>query len=101
MSFVSLNEFHQHKLCPGEPLSMFVHESKKLLEHVMLELKDSITRKQLLLHQFPAGLPQAVSHQLRAAGETKELDTVVEHTILLLALNEQDVSVNKVAAVTN
>ena len=101
MSFVSLDEFHQRKLRPGEPLSVFVHDSKKLLEHAMPELKDSATRKQLLLHQFLAGLPQEVSRQLRAAGETKDLDTVVERARLLLALNEQDVSANKVAAVTN
>ena len=80
---------------------MFVHDLKKFLEHAMPELKDSATRKKLLLHQFLAGLPQAVSRQLRAAGETKDLDTVVECARLLLALNEQDERANKVVAVMN
>ena len=49
-------------------------------------------RKQLLLYQFLVGLPQAVSLQLRAAGEMKYLDTMTEWTRLLLTLNEQDAS---------
>ena len=41
-----------------------------LLLQAMPDL-DTTTRDQLLLHQFVAGLPQAVSPQLRATGEAK------------------------------
>ena len=100
MGFVSLDEFHQRKLRPGEPLSVYVHDSKKLLNQAMPAL-DETARKQLLLHQFLAGLPQAVSRQLRAAGETKDLDVAIERTRLLLVLNEQDANADKVAAISN
>ena len=57
------------------------------------------TKKQLVLHQFLAGLPSTVSRQLRAAGETKNLETAVERAKLLLALGEQD-NVKPAAAVS-
>ena len=59
---------------------------------------DETTRKQLFLHQFLVGFTQEVSLQLRAGGEMKDLDAMVEHTRLLLTLNEQDASY-KTAAV--
>ena len=90
LGFVSLDRFHQRKLRPGEPLSVFVHDSKKLLEQAMPGLTAD-AKKQLVLHQFLAGLPSTVSRQLRAAGETKDLDSAVERAKLLLALEEQDV----------
>ena len=74
-SFVSLDEFHRRKLLPGEVLFVFVHQKllkkkkkKKLLLQTMPDL-DTTTRDQLLLHQLVAGLPQAVSWQLRATGD--------------------------------
>ena len=51
---------------------------------------DATAKKQLLLHQFLAGLPQALNRQLRAAGETTDLEKAIERTKLLLALEEQD-----------
>ena len=75
--FVTLDEFYRRKLLPGEALSVFVHQKllkkkkkkkKKLLLQAMPDL-DTTTRDQLLLHQFVAGLPQAVSWQLRATGD--------------------------------
>ena len=65
---------------------------------MMPKLVDS-TRKQLLLNQLLAGILNAVSHQIWAAGETKDLETAVECAGLLLALNKQDASTNKVVAV--
>ena len=56
MAFVSLDEFHRRKLRPGEALSVFVHDVKKLLEQAMPGL-DKPARDQLLLHQFLSGLP--------------------------------------------
>ena len=56
---------------------------------------ESTTKKQLLTHQFLAGLPPAVSRQLRAAGEA-ELEETVERACLLMALDDQE----QTAAVT-
>ena len=38
MGFISLNEFHRRKLRPGEAISVFVHDLKKLLEMALLSL---------------------------------------------------------------
>ena len=51
MEFVSLDVFHRRKLQPGEALSVFVHDLKKLLEQVMSGL-NAAAWGPLLLHQF-------------------------------------------------
>ena len=56
MGFVSLDIFHGHKLRPGETLSVFVHELKKLLDQAMPSL-DVDACDQLVLHQFLGGIP--------------------------------------------
>ena len=89
MKFVTLEEFHQRKLRPGEALPLFIHDLKKLLDRAMPDV-DAAARGQLLLHQFLAGLPTAVSRQLRASGETKELEKTVERARLLMALDNQE-----------
>ena len=43
-------------------------------------------REQLLLHQFLAGLPSAVSKQLCSSGDTRALDTTVERARLLMTI---------------
>ena len=58
--FVSLDEFHLCKMRPGEALSLFLHDLKRLLDQAMPKLEAS-AREQLLLHQFLAGLPESVS----------------------------------------
>ena len=87
-SFVTLDEFHRRKLLPGEVLSVFIHHLKKLLLQALPDL-DATTRDQLLLHQFVAGLPQAVSRQLRATGEAKDLAATMERARLLISLDDQ------------
>ena len=87
MEFVSLDEFHRRKLRPGEALSVFVHALKKLLEQAMPGL-DKPARDQLLLHQFLAGAPDAVSRQLRATGEIKTLDAAVARARLLMTIDD-------------
>ena len=37
-SFISLDDFHKRRLHPGEPISVYVHELKKLLSQAMPEL---------------------------------------------------------------
>ena len=65
VAFVSMDEFHKRKLRPGEPLSIFVQDVKRLLLQAMPDL-DQGTRNQLLHHQVIAGLPVHVNRQLRA-----------------------------------
>ena len=86
-SLVTSDEFHRRKLLPGEASSIFVRHLKKLLLQAMPKL-DATTRDQLLLHQFVAGLPQAVSWQLRATGEAKDLAAMMERARLLISLDD-------------
>ena len=87
MEFVSLDEFHRRNMRPGETLSVFVHDLKKLLERAIPGL-DKKGRDQHLLHQFLAGIPDAVSRQLRATGETKTLDAAVVQARLLMTIDD-------------
>ena len=89
VKFVSLEEFHARKLLPGESLSVFVHQLKRLLNQAMPTV-DAGTKGQLLLHQFVTGLPSRVSKQLRAVGEINDLDKVLERAKLLLTMDEQE-----------
>ena len=43
-------------------------------------------REQLLLHQFLAGLPVSISKQLWTAGDVTRVETALEQTRLLMAL---------------
>ena len=75
MAFTSLEEFHHRKLHPGEALSVYVHNLKVLIERAMPDI-DATSRGQLLLHQFLAGISGHVSRQLRAMGDTTDLQRV-------------------------
>ena len=77
--FVTLDGFHRRRLQPGEPLSVYMH---KLLDRATPG-QERPARDQLLLHQFVTGLPDAISRQLRAAGETRELEKAVERVTAL------------------
>ena len=59
-SFATLNEFHARKLRPGEALSLFTQDLKRLLQLAMPGLENE-PKDQLLIHQFLAGLPAATS----------------------------------------
>ena len=85
---VTLDQLHQWKLMPGESLSVFIHDMKKMLEHAMPNIEGE-TRNKLLLHQLMAGLPSEISKQLRATGETKDLDETIRRARLLLSLEVQ------------
>ena len=84
-SFVSLGDFHKCQLLPSEPISVYVHELKKLLVQAMPDL-DAGARDQLLLHQFLAGIPREVSKAIRAASDVKSLDKACERARLLMAV---------------
>jgi len=70
MGFISLDEFHRRKLSPGKAISVYVHDLKKLLEMAIPSM-DTAAKDPLLLHQFMAGLPDTITHQLRVSGEVK------------------------------
>ena len=87
IGFIPLDEFHKRKLQPGESLSLFVYDLKRLLIQAMPDI-DIDTRDQLLLHQFLTGLPLAVSKQLRVSDDAKSLDKAVERARLLMAIEK-------------
>lgn len=87
MGFTVLDKFQTRRLQPGEALSVFCHDLRKLLEQAMPGI-DSKTSDQLLLHQFVAGLPISVSKQLRAAGAVTDLTEVIKRAKLLMSLEE-------------
>ena len=62
MGFVAL-EFRKRKMQPGETVTMFSYNLKKLLDQAMTNLAPA-AREQLLLHQFMAGLTLSVSRQI-------------------------------------
>ena len=86
MRFVSLQDFHQRALLPGESLAMYVHQLKQLLSQAMPDLAPA-AKDQLLVHQFLAGLPQDISKQLRATGVTNTLSETVERAKLIMAVD--------------
>ena len=86
MQFTSMDNFYHHRLRPGESLSVFVHELKRLLDHAMPDA-DANTRKRLLTHQFLTGIPAEVSKQLRAVGEVDDLDKLMQRAKLLMTLD--------------
>ena len=59
-AFVSLDSFHKQRLHPGEPISVYVHELKRLVSQTMPELVGG-PRNQLLLHQFLSVIPEDIT----------------------------------------
>ena len=86
VQFILMDDFHRCWLLPGESLSVFIHELKRLMDQAMPDA-DAQTRKQLLIHQFLTGIPLEVSKQLQAAGEIEDLDRLIQRTKLLMTLD--------------
>eukprot|EP00731_Ephydatia_muelleri_P000732 Em0001g732a len=95
-SFNILEKFRQRKMFPGEALPVFLHDIKQLLEQAMPGL-DAKAKEQLLLHQFVAGLPPAISKPLRAAGNTTDLRSTVERAKLLNAQENKQQTAGKLS----
>ena len=89
VQFVSIDDFYRRKLLPGEPLSVFVHELKRLMDQAMPDA-DAATCKQLLTHQFLKGIPDEVSKQLRATGEIDDLERIIQRAKLLMTLEQSE-----------
>ena len=58
------------------------------MDQAMPNMEDTV-RQTLLLHQFVAGLPILISRQLRAAGKTTELNSVLDPARLLMTMDKQ------------
>ena len=91
MTFVLLNDFHRRKLRPGEAISLYVHNLRKLLTHALPNMEQAV-KKTLLLHQFLAGIPEPTAKQLRASGEVTTLDTAISRARLLMTTDSASVA---------
>ena len=87
MHFVLLDEFHRRRLQPRKAISLYVHELRKLLIHALPDLEQT-ARESFLLHQFLAGIPEAISKQLRASGKVTTLNAVITQVKLLMKLTQ-------------
>ena len=51
-----------------------------------------VAKESLLLHQFLAGIPEAIARQLRASGEVDKLEKAMTHARLLMTINPDPVA---------
>ena len=58
------------------------------MDQAMPNMEDTV-RETLLLHQFVVGLSIPISRQLPAAGETRELNSVLDPARLLMKMKKQ------------
>ena len=91
MNSVSLDDFHHRKLRPGEAISVYVHDLRKLLSHALPEVAND-TKEPLLLHQFLSGISEAIARQLRASGEVTTLDKAMTRARLLMTIESEPVA---------
>ena len=83
---VSLDHFLGRRLRPGESLSVFVHDLKRLLEEQAMSDTQGTTRDQLLHHQFLTGLPTQASKQLRAINQSINIIRMLKSPVLGVVL---------------
>ena len=79
----------------GEAVSPYPFELKRLLDQAIMGLAND-ARDRLLIHQFLVGLPESVSRQLRAIGDTGNLDRLAERAKIMITAMEQE----RVSAIT-
>jgi len=88
MNLISLDNFHQRKLHPGEVILLYVHDLRKLLSHALPDA----AKEPLLLHQFLAGIPEAIVRQLRVSGEVNILEKVMTCARLVMTIDPDPVA---------
>ena len=88
MGFVSLDDFNRRKLQPGEALSVFMHDLKKLIDQAIPNMAKE-AKEPLLLHQFLTGLPGPITRQLRASGDIKTLEAAMTRARLLMTIDAE------------
>lgn len=99
-AFVYLDDFHKQRLHPDEPISVYVHALKKLLDQAILDLNKS-AREQLLLRQFLAGILNGVSKTIQAASDVKSLDQTNDQARLQMAVDSSTSLQTTTAAVSD
>ena len=67
MNFVSLDNFHHRNLRPGEAISLYVHNLRKLLTHILPNLEQA-AKEPLLLHKFFEGIPKSYHEAAKSIG---------------------------------
>jgi len=87
MGFVSLDEFHQRKLHPGEAILVFIHNLKKLLGIAVPSLNKE-AKDPLLLHQVRGQLARSYNTAVMSVRRSKTLESVR----LLMAVDSQPVA---------
>ena len=85
MGFVSLYNFHRRKLRPGEALSVFVHDLRKLIDQAI----PNMAKEPLLLHQFLTGFPGPIKRQSTASGDVKTIEAALTHARLLMTIDAE------------
>ena len=75
-------------MLPGEAVSPYLFELKRLLDQAITGLAND-ARDRLLIHQFLVGLPESVSRQLWAIGDTGNLDRLAERAKIMITAMEQ------------
>ena len=71
---------------------LYAHELRKLLTHTLLDLEQT-ARESFLLHQFLAGIPEAISKQFRASGEVITLNAAITLVKLLIKIDSEPIAV--------
>ena len=92
-----MDDFHRRRLLPGESLSVYCHELKRLIDRAM-PAADVTTHQQLVMHQFLTGLPLEISKRLCAAGEINDLGQLMQRAKLLMTIDAENPG-EKLAAV--
>ena len=71
---------------------MYVNKLRKLLTHALLDLEQA-AREPFLLHQFLAGISEAISKQLRASGEVTTLNAAITLAKFLMTIDSELVAI--------
>ena len=88
-AFTALDELHKRVMRPDEPLALYAHRLKWMVDQAGIE---GSARDKMVLHQFLAGLPRNISRQLRAAGQTEDLQKMIERARLLIGIEKEPVA---------
>ena len=91
INFVSLDDFHHRKLRPGEAISVYVHDLRKLLSRTLPEVAND-AKEPLLLQKGLAGIPEAIARQLRSLGEVTTLDKAMTRARLQITIDSEPVA---------
>ena len=74
---------------------MYIHEVRKLRTRALPDLEQAV-REPFLLHQFLAGIPEAIFKQLRASGEVTTLNAAITRAKLLMTIDSEWVAVLRI-----